>query len=105
MPGWRDQVLAATAAVHTADGTQLLGSAVLVDADRLLTCRHVVTTEGTPSGTVLASVSITLPGHASRRATPQDLAPTADAIVLELSQSGVEDAPQRDHMPAPVRIS
>jgi WD40 repeat protein len=106
MTGWRDQVLAATAAVRLVDGERLVGTAVLVEPDRLLTCRHVVSVDGTPGGSLRDTVTVTFPGHQSLNAVPLDGSLEVDAVILELVDRNTQHDPrQQITLPEPVRIS
>ena len=106
MTGWRDQVLAATAAVRIVDDEPLVGTAVLVEPNRLLTCRHVVSVDGTPGGALRERVSVAFPGHPPMNAVPLDGSTEIDAAVLELIDlNAQQDSGQQVALPVPIRIA
>jgi WD40 repeat protein len=106
MTSWRDQVLAATAAVRGTDSGPLIGSAVLVEPDRLLTCRHVVSVDSTPEGALMPRVTVTFPGRSPLLATPLDAPNELDSVVLELVDlGGQEDSQRQSSRPVPIRVS
>lgn len=95
---WRGRVLAATAVVRReqdgrpADGPPL-GTAVLIEPGRLLTCRHVVTVDGTPAGDLHERVWVVFADHDPMPASPvMEASPAAvDALVLELAEQAGDD--------------
>jgi WD40 repeat protein len=105
MPGWQEQVLAATAAVCVKAGAPPIGTAVLIEPRRLLTCRHVVTADGTPDGQLLDRVTVTFPGRRSWGAKPLFSVSGVDAAVVELIApiDGENEAGQA--LPVPVQLS
>ena len=106
MSGWRDRVLAATAAVRVAAGGPLIGTGVLIEPGRLLTCRHVVSLDGTPTGSLRDSVSVEFPGVEPLTAVPVSGADHIDAAVLELVEPARrDDWSQRLMQPVPVQLS
>jgi hypothetical protein len=92
------------ASVHaSADDFEPLGTAVVVDADRVLTCAHVVMAEG-PKGKVLEPLWVAFPkaGECPRRRVASVRVvysrPVKDLAVLVLEEpvpAGVEPAPLR----------
>lgn len=116
MSGWQTRVLAATAVVYRRpDSGAPLGTAVLVDRDWLLTCRHVVTIDGTPNGELLAQVWVTLPGREPLVAVVPDdglanpsASDAVDAVMLRraVSEDATESSPEVPQpWPVPVPLS
>jgi len=95
---WQQRVQAATAAVCLARGVRPAGTAVLIEAGRLLTCRHVLVA----AGPILAGrrVWVTFPGTPPVEAVVHSCADGVDAVVLDLPMAG--DA---SWLPRPVLLS
>ena len=106
MTGWQDRVLAATAAVSILRGGPLIGTGVLIESDRLLTCRHVVSIDGTPAGVLREKVTVTFPDCEPLTAIPLDEADGADAVLLEVVElDNYDDTLEQPTLPTPVHIS
>ena len=63
MSSWQQQVLAATAAIHVGGSGRPAGTGVLIEPDKVLTCRHVVA-GGRAEGTIKPGITVRLPGLA-----------------------------------------
>ncbi|MFI6071311.1 trypsin-like peptidase domain-containing protein [Actinoplanes sp. NPDC051343] len=94
MPSWQQVVVAATAVVRRQRDGSPVGTAVLVEGGRLLTCRHVVAAHGS----LAEPVWISFPGRPAVRASPAGEAATVDAVVLR-------PEPESEPLPEPVTLS
>jgi len=119
MSSWQRAVLAATAMVWADRDGELvggapLGTAVLIEPGRLLTCRHVVTDDGQQGGQLPVQVWVSFPGGRPVRARPvEDGVPdpgVMDAVGLRLdagtgSEQASEYGDERPRWPEPVVLS
>ena len=92
MSSWQQRVLAATAAIHVGGAGRPAGTGVLIEPDKVLTCRHVVAA-GRAEGSIKAGITVRLPGLAPVEVWPEQGGWLGvDAVVLTLPEP-VEVAP------------
>jgi len=90
---WQQRVLAATAAIHVGSAKQSAGTGVLIEADKVLTCRHVVAASGA-EGPIKPGITVRLPGLAPIEEVWPEQSEWlgVDAVILTLPEP-VEAAP------------
>jgi hypothetical protein len=83
---WQHRIACATAAIHIGDSKRPAGTGVLIEPDKILTCRHVVA-GGQGQGEIKQRIRVRLPGLEPIPAIPEQLDWLGvDAVVLTLAE-------------------
>jgi WD40 repeat protein len=103
---WQQRALAATAAIHVGGSGQPAGTGVLIEPDKVLTCRHVVAAKQ-GQGPVKPGISVRLPGLSPFEDVwpEQDEWQGVDAVVLTLPvPADVEPVALSGSLRAPAKV-